>query len=75
MVFDGGVVRRDAEGNSEELVPSSGIAFACLAPNDSMIAYGSGQPPSSPVSGIIPGERGPTFPTEGNFAGWLGIER
>jgi hypothetical protein len=72
-LFDGGVVRRDAQGTSEEVVPSSGIAFACLAPNDSMIAYGSGQPPSSPVSGVI-GKSGKTFPTEGNFAGWLGTE-
>jgi hypothetical protein len=73
-VFDGGVVRRDPDGGREQLVPSSGVAFACFAPDDSMIVHGSGLPPSAPVAGLIAPESGQTFETTGNFAGWLAVE-
>jgi hypothetical protein len=39
-----------------------------------MIAYGSGQPPSAPLGGVIAGKGGKPSTTEGNFAGWLAAE-
>ncbi len=73
-VFDGGVVRRDPDGSREELVSPSGVEFACLAPDDSMVVHSSGMPPSSPVAGLISLESGARFAIEGNFAGWLAVD-
>ena len=73
-VFDGGVVQRDPDGSRKELVPPSGVAFACLAPDDSMIVHSSGQPPSAPVARLIDVESGATTAIEGSFAGWLAVE-
>jgi len=73
-LFDGGVVRRDPAGEREELVPASGVTFACLAPDDSMIVYGGDGSPSSPVAGLIPTAGGERTTAQGNFAGWLGTK-
>ena len=73
-VFDGGVVQRDADGSRKELVPPSGVAFACLAPDDSMVVHSSGLPPSAPVAGVIDLESGANTAIEGSFAGWLAVE-
>jgi hypothetical protein len=70
-VFDGGVVRRDPDGSRQELVSPSGVAFACLAPDDSMVVHSSGLPPAAPVGGLISLKSGKTFETKGSFAGWL----
>lgn len=73
-VFDGGVVRRDPDGSRDELVPPGRTAFACLAPDDSMIVHSSGQPPAAPIAGVIDLENGTRTAIEGSFAGWLAIE-
>ncbi len=67
-------MRRDPDGSRDELVPPGGIAFACLAPDDSMIVHSSGQPPAAPVAGVIDLENGTRTAIEGSFAGWLAIE-
>ncbi|HVQ22472.1 MAG TPA: hypothetical protein VMT36_04310, partial [Candidatus Saccharimonadia bacterium] len=73
-VFDGGVRQRDPDGSRKELVPPSGVAFACLAPDDSMIVHSSGLPPASPHAAVIDLVNGTSSAIEGNFAGWLAVE-
>ena len=73
-VFDGGVVRRDPDGSRKEIVPPAGVAFACLAPDDSMIVHSSGLPPSDPVAGVIDLANRTKSAVEGSFAGWLAVE-
>jgi hypothetical protein len=73
-IFDGGVVKRDADGRREELVPPSGVEFACLAPDDSMLVHSSGLSPSSPVAGLIALDSDTRYVVEGSFAGWLAVD-
>ena len=74
-VFDGGLERQGQDGTRTKVVAPSHLAFACLAPDDSMVAYGSGQPPSAPAGGVLASGTGTTFATSGAFAGWLGVDR
>ena len=77
----GGIVRRNADGTGEELLSSSGVEYACLAPDDSTIVHeieiGEGRGPATaarPIAGLLAPGSGAWLEIEGNFAGWLEVE-
>jgi hypothetical protein len=69
----GGLAKRNPDGTSDHFVPT-GAAFACLAPDESMIAHGTDSY-LGPDSGFIDPETGADFDVEGSFAGWLEVVR
>ena len=71
----GSVVRRAPDGSREELVPPSGVKFACLAPNDSMLVYSRLASASDPEASLIDLGGGGRTEIAGSFAGWLAVDR
>jgi hypothetical protein len=73
---DGSVVDAPAAMAMSSCSTPSGFAFACLAPDDSMIAdIAGGTNASRRVARVIAQSSGASFEIEGSFAGWLEVDR
>jgi hypothetical protein len=72
--LDGTVVDAPAALSESSCRTPSGFAFACLAPDDSMIAdIIGGTDASQPVARVTAQGSGASFEIEGSFAGWLEV--
>jgi hypothetical protein len=76
LSLDGTVVDAPAALAETSCRSSNGFEFACLAPDDSMVADISGESNASErVARVIAQGSGVSFEIEGSFAGWLEVDQ